>query len=102
MNFLMDIDASQKGRWGFPVDVVYNRVDPNSHPDTFNAAIGTATHEEAKWNYALYVQDTWQVHDDLTLNLGVRYDVDNTITVGNDLVDARNARYLANLGVAPS
>ena len=27
--------------------------------------------------------------------------MDNTITVGNDLVDARNARYLANLGVAP-
>ena len=39
--------------------------------------------------------------DNLTLNLGLRYDVDNTITVGNDLVDARNARYLANLGVAP-
>ena len=61
VKFLMDIDASQKGRWGFPVDVVYNLADPNSHPDTFNAAIGTATHEEAKWNYSLYVQDTWQV-----------------------------------------
>ncbi len=101
VKFLMDIDASQKGRWGFPVDVVFNRVDPNSHPDTFNAAIGTATHEEAKWNYALYAQDTWQVRDGLTLNLGLRYDVDNTITVGNELVDTRNARYLANLGAAP-
>lgn len=101
VKFLMDIDASQKGRWGFPVDLAYNTADPNSYPDTFNAAIGTATHEEAKWNYALYAQDTWQVRDDLTLNLGLRYDVDNTITVGNGLVDARNARYLANLGVAP-
>ena len=34
------------------------------------------------------------------MNLGLRYDVDNTITVGNDLVDARNARYMANLGTA--
>jgi outer membrane receptor protein involved in Fe transport len=101
VKFLMDIDASQKGRWGFPVDVVYSLADPNSHPDTFNAAIGTATHEEAKWNYALYAQDTWQIRDTFTLNLGVRYDVDNTITVGNGLVDARNTRYLANLGVAP-
>jgi len=101
VTFLMDIDASQKGRWGFPVDLAYNIADPNSHPDTFNAAIGTATHEEAKWNYALYLQDTWQVTDKFTLNLGLRYDIDNTITVGNELVDARNARYQANLGVAP-
>jgi hypothetical protein len=101
VTFLMDIDASQKGRWGFPVDLAYNIADPNSHPDTFNAAIGTATHEEAKWNYALYLQDTWQWSDTFTLNLGLRYDVDNTITVGNGLVDARNARYQANLGVAP-
>ena len=101
VTFLMDIDASQKGRWGFPVDLAYNIADPNSHPDTFNAAIGTATHEEAKWNYALYAQDTWQVADQFTLNLGLRYDIDNTITVGNGLVDARNARYQANLGVAP-
>lgn len=101
VKFLMDIDASQKGRWGFPVDLAYNLADPNSHPDTFNAAIGTATHEEGKWNYSLYAQDTWQIRDSLTLNMGLRYDVDNTITVGNDLVDARNARYLANLGIAP-
>ncbi|MCA1585195.1 MAG: TonB-dependent receptor [Acidobacteria bacterium] len=101
VNFLMDIDASQKGRWGFPVDVAFNRADANSHPDTFNAAIGTATHEEASWNYAAYIQDTWQVRNDLTLNLGVRYDVDNTITVGNNLVDARNERFMTNLGVAP-
>ena len=101
VNFLMDIDASQKGRWGFPVDVAFNLADPSSHPDTFNAAIGTATHEEAKLNFAVYAQDTWQVRDGLTLNLGLRYDVDNTITVGNELVDARNARYVTNLGIAP-
>ena len=34
---------------------------------------------------------------DLTLNLGLRYDVDNTITVGNELVDAYNERYVREL-----
>ena len=101
VNFLMDIDASQKGRWGISGRPRLQPADPNSHPDTFNAAIGTATHEEAKWNYASTCRTRGRSSDDLTLNLGLRYDVDNTITVGNELVDARNARTQANLGVAP-
>jgi hypothetical protein len=101
VEFLMDIDASQKGRWSFPSDVVFNSNNPASYPDQFNAAIGTATYSEARWNQSLFVQDTWQLRQDLTINVGLRYDVDNTIMVGNDLIDARNARYVANLGVVP-
>ena len=100
VHFFMDIDASQKGRWSFPTDRVFNINDPASYPDQFNAAIGLATHDEARWNQSLFIQDTWQVRDDLTLNLGLRYDVDNTILVGNDLVDARNDRYARDLAGA--
>jgi hypothetical protein len=46
----------------------------------------------------VFAQDTWQVTKDLTLNLGVRYDVDNTITVGNELVDGYNDRFVRNYG----
>ena len=101
VNFLMDIDASQKGRWSFPSDVVFDIKNPASYPDQFNAAIGTATYSEARWNQSLFVQDTWQVRPDVTVNFGVRYDIDNTIMVGNDLIDARNQRYVRNLGVDP-
>jgi hypothetical protein len=96
--FFMDIDASQKGRWSFPTDRVFNISDPLSYPDQFNAAIGIATHSEPTWNQNFFVQDTWQVKPNLTLNLGLRYDLDNTILVGNDLVDERNARYVRDLG----
>lgn len=101
MGFFMDIDASQKGRWSFPVDRVFDINDPASYPDQFNAAVGVATHSEATWNQSVFVQDTWQVRPQLTLNLGLRYDVDNTILVGNDLVDARNERYVRDLGAPP-
>jgi hypothetical protein len=101
VNFLMDIDASQKGRWSFPTDTVFDINNPASYPDQFNAAIGTATHSEARWNQSLFLQDTWQIRPELTLNFGLRYDIDNTILVGNDLVDARNERYVRNLGVTP-
>lgn len=100
VGFFMDIDASQKGRWSFRTDRVFNGNDPVSYPFQLSLAIGTATYFKPSWNPAVFVQDTWQVRDDLTLNLGVRYDVDNTIKVGNELVDTYNQRFVQNFGGA--
>ena len=38
----MDIDGSQKARWGFTSDRVFNINDPASYPTTLSLAIGTA------------------------------------------------------------
>lgn len=98
VGFFMDIDASQKGRWAFRTDRVFNANDPASFPFQLSLAIGTATYFKPSWNPTVFFQDTWQVRNDLTLNLGIRYDVDNTITVGNELVDTYNQRFVQNYG----
>jgi hypothetical protein len=77
---------------------VFNPNDPVSFPFQLSLAVGTATYFKPSWNPAVFAQDTWQVSKDLTLNLGIRYDVDNTITVGNELVDAYNERFVKNFG----
>ncbi len=98
VEFVMDIDASQKGRWAFDTDRVFNINDPVSYPYQLSLAVGTATYIQAKWNYSGFLQDSWQVRNGLTLNLGLRYDVDNTILVGNELVDTYNQRFVSNFG----
>jgi hypothetical protein len=98
VTFFMDIDASQKGRWSFSTDRVFNLNDPTSYPFQLSYAIGTATYEQPSWNPSFFVQDTWRLNDALTLNLGLRYDVDNTIKVGNELVDTYNQRFVQNYG----
>lgn len=98
VEFIMDIDASQKGRWSFDKDRVFNINDPTSYPYQLSLAVGTATYKQAKWNPSVFLQDTWKVSNALTLNLGLRYDVDNTILVGNELVDTYNQRFVSNFG----
>ncbi|MCA1652399.1 MAG: TonB-dependent receptor, partial [Acidobacteria bacterium] len=38
------------------------------------------------WSYGFFLQDSWRVAEDLTLNLGVRYDLDGSLTALNPLV----------------
>jgi hypothetical protein len=101
VEFIMDIDASQKGRWSFDKDRVFNLADAASYPYQLSLAVGTATYKQAKWNPSFFVQDTWQLNNELTLNMGLRYDIDNTIMVGNELVDTYNERFVSNFGGAP-
>ena len=96
----MDIDGSQKARWGFTSDRVFNINDPASYPTTLSLAIGTAKDIEGHWNGGMFAQDTWQVRNDLTLNLGLRYDIDNSILTGNQFVDGYNERFVSAFGGA--
>ena len=74
--------------------------DPTSYP-LYTLTLGIATDIESHWNAAAYVQDTWKAREDLTLNLGVRWDADTSVTNGNQFVDGYNQRIVATYGGAP-
>jgi outer membrane receptor protein involved in Fe transport len=64
----------------------------NNRPAAFRQALNTATFDARQWNTFLFFQDDWRVTPELTLNLGLRYEV-NTVPFGffgaaNDAVAA--------------
>jgi outer membrane receptor protein involved in Fe transport len=97
----MDVEASHKGRWSFTQDRQFDINDPSSHPSSFSGNIGSGEAYPAAWNPSFYVQDTWQATSNLTFNLGLRYDLDNTPTTVNDYIDAYNERIVQRLGGDP-
>jgi len=67
------------GVFTFRSDASYNPADPSTHPVQFDVLVGppnpfgySVTSKDRR-NY-LFAEDKWQLNDQLTLNLGVRYD----------------------------
>ncbi len=95
---IIDVTNYHDGFWSHPTDRSFNRADPTTYPDVFIGNVGPAVAKTNLWNSYYYIQDTWQANEDLTLNLGLRYDIDRSVTGGNDLVDAKNARIVQRYG----
>jgi len=98
---IVDIANFHDGYWRFAQDRVFDRNDPSTYPFRFIGNVGPGAWKSPIWNYNFFVQDTWQITDDLTLNLGLRYDVDRSVTAGNEFVDDKNARVVARYGGSP-
>jgi outer membrane receptor protein involved in Fe transport len=98
---ILDITNFHDGRWRHSTDRVFDRNDPVSWPENFTGNVGAIPATPSAWSYYFFLQDTWQVSEALTLNLGVRYDLDGTVASGNEFIDGKNARIVAALGGAP-
>lgn len=97
----MDVEASHKGRWGFLRDRVFDLNDPLSYPNSFSGNVATGKATLTAWSPSTYIQDTWQPTTNLTLNIGVRYDLDRTPATVNSYIGAYNQRTVARLGGEP-
>jgi Carboxypeptidase regulatory-like domain/TonB-dependent Receptor Plug Domain len=56
----------------------FNAADPSTWPDRFSIRVPAPSDFEARMTYwAAYLQDKWKIHDRFTLNLGLRYAVED-------------------------
>ncbi len=95
---VVDIANFHDGYWRFAQDRVFEINNPDTYPYFWEGNIGPGAWKSPVWNFGFFAQDTWQVTDDLTLNLGLRYDLERSVTQGNEFVDTKNAQIASTLG----
>ena len=67
------------GRFIFPSDRPYNAADPFTYPERLQVRVPQMVKLLSRTHsLGLYLQDKWQLRQNLTLSLGVRYDVHNS------------------------
>jgi hypothetical protein len=99
MTMFMDVEDAEKGQWTFALsDSIFNKNDPSTFPTSYNVIFGDPRVNASHWNPGFFVQDSWQILPTLMLNIGARYDIDYTITEGNQFIDGYNANIIKKSG----
>ena len=81
-----DFRNFRDGRYSFERDLPFVESNPLTHPFSFVKIDGPTEWDVAGWSVGLFAQDHWRVTDALALNVGVRYDLDGSLTALNPLV----------------
>lgn len=74
ISFRSDNLGSPLGSWTFPRDLVYNAADPTTYPTQWTNSLPTYAEIPTR-TFSTYVQDDWQLTSRLTVNMGLRYDL---------------------------
>jgi hypothetical protein len=72
-------NGNANGTYRFGHDLPFNRADPRTYPERLSIRVpGPLEYEMISRTYEAYAQDKWQIRPNLTLSLGVRYDLEVT------------------------
>jgi len=81
-----DFRNLRDGRYSFERDLPFSLADASSYPFAFSKNEGPTAWDLSGSSSGMFVQDGWRIQDDFTLNLGVRYDVDGSLSALNPVV----------------
>ncbi len=77
LNFIItdgDYSIYYPGMFQFETDLPFNPTDPLTYPILFVGAQNKQVLDSFKVNnHGIFIQDSWQIHQNITLNLGLRY-----------------------------
>lgn len=88
-----DVGGNQNGTFEFLDNFPFDPANAFSYPSRFSARLGQTIFEQKDWRTNFYVQDKWQMHPQVTLNLGVRYDY-------QDLTPSTKSAFAPRAGIA--
>ena len=72
-------NGNANGTYRFGHDLRFNAADPRTYPERLSIRVpGPREYEMISRTYEAYAQDKWQMRPNLTLSLGVRYDLEVT------------------------
>ena len=78
------VGANYFGLYEFPENEPFNPANLATYPERFRIRVGDLFYEMRDWRTNFFVADKWQVTNELTLNLGLRYDYQHLIPLTKD------------------
>ncbi len=77
--------GNMNGTFTFATDKPFNAADPSTYPERFSIRVPGATNLDLNGNYiSVFAQDKWNLKNNVTLNLGLRYEVETIKLQEND------------------
>ena len=64
------------GAYFFGTDEPFDQTNPDTWPTYFELGVGDPQRDATNHQFSMFVQDDWRVNERLTLNLGLRYDIE--------------------------